>query len=228
MCVYRVAGAQAHWTYAKSLGTHPRRTLRPVAAAGRRSQVYPERRHHPRQRQPASGISARRSSRSSSRSARSRSFPSAAAFTWPATASPCRSQASASPNGPVDINIGLLIILGITSIGVYGIALSGWSSNSKYALLGSLRASAQMISYELSLGFRWSACYAHRLPQPAPDRRSPGRVGVALEHSRRWLSVRRLLHLPDGGICGDQPHPFRSAGGGDRIRRRIPHRIFRR
>jgi NADH-quinone oxidoreductase subunit H len=51
-----------------------------------------------------------------------------------------------------DINIGLLVILGITSLGVYGIALSGWSSNSKYALLGSLRASAQMISYELSLG----------------------------------------------------------------------------
>jgi NADH-quinone oxidoreductase subunit H len=53
---------------------------------------------------------------------------------------------------PVDINIGLLIILGATSIGVYGIALAGWSSNSKYALLGSLRASAQMISYELALG----------------------------------------------------------------------------
>jgi NADH-quinone oxidoreductase subunit H len=42
--------------------------------------------------------------------------------------------------------------LGITSVGVYGIALAGWSSNSKYALLGSLRASAQMISYEVSLG----------------------------------------------------------------------------
>ena len=53
---------------------------------------------------------------------------------------------------PGDINIGLLIILGVTSIGVYGIALAGWSSNSKYALLGSLRASAQMISYELALG----------------------------------------------------------------------------
>ena len=53
---------------------------------------------------------------------------------------------------PLDINIGLLIILGATSIGVYGIALAGWSSNSKYALLGSLRASAQMISYELALG----------------------------------------------------------------------------
>ena len=51
-----------------------------------------------------------------------------------------------------DINIGLLIILGVTSIGVYGVALAGWSSNSKYALLGSLRASAQMISYELALG----------------------------------------------------------------------------
>jgi len=51
-----------------------------------------------------------------------------------------------------DVNIGLLVILGITSIGVYGIALSGWSSNNKYSLLGSLRASAQIISYELALG----------------------------------------------------------------------------
>jgi NADH-quinone oxidoreductase subunit H len=51
-----------------------------------------------------------------------------------------------------DLNIGLLIILGITSIGVYGIALSGWSSNNKFALLGSLRATSQMISYELALG----------------------------------------------------------------------------
>jgi NADH-quinone oxidoreductase subunit H len=51
-----------------------------------------------------------------------------------------------------DINIALLVILGITSIGVYGIALSGWSSNNKYSLLGSLRASAQLISYELALG----------------------------------------------------------------------------
>ena len=51
-----------------------------------------------------------------------------------------------------DVNIGLLVILGVTSIGVYGIALSGWSSNNKYSLLGSLRSSAQLISYELALG----------------------------------------------------------------------------
>jgi len=51
-----------------------------------------------------------------------------------------------------DVNVALLIILGITSMGVYGVALAGWSSNSKYSLLGSLRASAQMVSYEVALG----------------------------------------------------------------------------
>ncbi len=50
-----------------------------------------------------------------------------------------------------DVNIGLLVIFAITSIGVYGVSLAGWSSNSKYSLLGGLRSSAQMISYELAL-----------------------------------------------------------------------------
>jgi NADH-quinone oxidoreductase subunit H len=73
--------------------------------------------------------------------------------------------AAAIPFGPVvelfgrqislavaDINVGVLYLMSIASIAVYGIVLAGWSSNNKYAMLGGLRSSAQMISYELSLG----------------------------------------------------------------------------
>ena len=52
----------------------------------------------------------------------------------------------------IDLNVGILYVLGMTSIAVYGIALGGWSANNKFSLLGGIRASAQMISYELSLG----------------------------------------------------------------------------
>ena len=51
-----------------------------------------------------------------------------------------------------DVNIGILYVLALTSIGVYGIVLAGWSSNNKYSLLGGLRSSAQLISYELAMG----------------------------------------------------------------------------
>jgi NADH-quinone oxidoreductase subunit H len=56
-----------------------------------------------------------------------------------------------------DVNVGLLVIFAITSMGVYGIVLAGWASNSKYSLLGGLRSSAQMISYELSYGLSFAA-----------------------------------------------------------------------
>jgi NADH-quinone oxidoreductase subunit H len=51
-----------------------------------------------------------------------------------------------------DVNIGVLYLLGVVSIGVYGIMIGGWASNNKYALLGALRASSQMISYEVAMG----------------------------------------------------------------------------
>ena len=61
------------------------------------------------------------------------------------------------PFGPgmvlADINVGLLYLLGVSSLGVYGVIIAGWSSNSKYPFYSALRAAAQMVSYEVSVGF---------------------------------------------------------------------------
>ncbi|HXT31993.1 MAG TPA: complex I subunit 1 family protein, partial [Vicinamibacterales bacterium] len=56
-----------------------------------------------------------------------------------------------------DVNVAVLVIFAVTSMGIYGIVLAGWSSNSKYSLLGGLRSSAQMISYELAYGLSLAA-----------------------------------------------------------------------
>ncbi|WP_394777986.1 NADH-quinone oxidoreductase subunit NuoH [Undibacterium sp.] len=64
---------------------------------------------------------------------------------------------SVFPFGPetvlANVNAGLLLVMAITSMGVYGVIIAGWASNSKYAFLGAMRASAQMISYEIAMGF---------------------------------------------------------------------------
>ena len=111
-----------------------------------------------------------------------------------------------------NINIGLLVILGVTSIGVYGIALAGWSSNNKYSLLGGLRSSAQLISYELALGLSLVGIVLRagtfNLRQIV-EQQAAARHRL-LEHLRR-VPIRRLLHLPDGRLRRDQPLAVRFA-----------------
>lgn len=76
-------------------------------------------------------------------------------------------QARVVPLQLTDINVGVLFLLSVTSIGVYGITLGGWSSNNKYSMLGGIRSAAQLISYELALGL--SILVAIMLTsQPAP------------------------------------------------------------
>jgi NADH-quinone oxidoreductase subunit H len=74
-----------------------------------------------------------------------------------ATLMPALAAWAVVPFGPevvlADVNAGLLFIMAITSVGVYGIIIAGWASNSRYAFLGALRAAAQMLSYELAIGF---------------------------------------------------------------------------
>ncbi|HYG39845.1 MAG TPA: NADH-quinone oxidoreductase subunit NuoH [Cytophagales bacterium] len=80
-----------------------------------------------------------------------------------------------------DLNIGLLYVFAVVSIGVYGIMIGGWASNNKYSLLGAIRASAQMISYEIAMGISI----------------------IALVMTTGTLSLREIVVMQGGGIGGD-------------------------
>ena len=77
-----------------------------------------------------------------------------------------------------DVNVAVLVVFAVASMGVYGIVLAGWSSNSKYSLLGGLRSSAQMISYELSYGMALAERAAARQLDVAARHRQRARRDV--------------------------------------------------
>ena len=79
--------------------------------------------------------------------------PAMAAFAVIPIGPPIMMFGRAVPLQIADVDSGLLVILGLSSLGVYGVALAGWSSNNKYSLMGGLRSAAQLISYELAMGF---------------------------------------------------------------------------
>ncbi|MDO9482843.1 MAG: NADH-quinone oxidoreductase subunit NuoH [Hydrogenophaga sp.] len=124
----------------------------------------------------------------------------------------------AVPFGPdailANVNAGLLVILAITSIEVYGVIIAGWASNSKYAFLGALRASAQMVSYEIAIGFCFlvvvmTAGSLHLGEIVASQSR-----GMAADMGLNFLSWNWLPLLPIffvyliSGVAETNRHPF--------------------
>ena len=123
-----------------------------------------------------------------------------------------------------DINVGLLYIVGVASVGVYGIILAGYASNSKFPLLASLRASAQLISYEVSVTLT--------LVSVVLVAGTLSMVGIveAQRQAHAWFIFVQPLAFAPGHhrrAGRDQPRALRSARGGAGADRRVPHRVQR-
>ncbi len=137
----------------------------------------------------------------------------------------------AVPLQVADLNVAVLVVFAITSMGIYGIVLAGWASNSKYSLLGGLRSAAQMISYELAYGLALaSVLVIANIAVAARDRRQAGRRVVAVRRDSGAGLVRvpgagRLLHLLDRGDRRDQPRALRLPRGRAGAGGRLPHRV---
>ncbi len=122
------------------------------------------------------------------------------------------------PFGPdvalANINAGLLFIMAITSMEVYGVVIAGWSSNSKYAFLGALRASAQMVSYEIAMGFCLVVVLMISSSMNLTDIVTGQAVGQFAEKGLNFLSWNWLPLLPIfmvyiiSGLAETNRHPF--------------------
>jgi NADH-quinone oxidoreductase subunit H len=125
---------------------------------------------------------------------------------------------SVIPFGPqvalADVNAGLLLLLAITSMEVYGIIIAGWSSNSKYSFMGAMRASAQMISYEIPMGFVMVVVLMVSGSLNFSDIVAGQQKGMFVEHGLNILSWNWLPLLPlfviyiTSGLAECNRHPF--------------------
>jgi NADH-quinone oxidoreductase subunit H len=113
-----------------------------------------------------------------------------------------------------NVNAGLLFIMAITSMEVYGVVIAGWSSNSKYAFLGALRASAQMVSYEIAMGFCLVVVLMISSSMNLTDIVTGQSVGQFADKGLNFLSWNWLPLLPIfmvyiiSGLAETNRHPF--------------------
>ena len=134
-----------------------------------------------------------------------------------------------------DLPVAVLLVLAMASIGVYGIVLGGWASRSPYAMLGGLRSSAQVVSYEIAMGLSFVAVFLLR--GHAVHLGDRGQAG-ARRHARavravdpdavvvRRAAVPVVRDLRDHDVRRDEPAPLRPARGRGRAGRRLPHRVL--